>query len=74
MFTLFHLILVALVCFVLGSVAVAVYHGKSLKDAIAAEVAALKSDIAAIKAKIDPASSSSISTTQPIKGSTGGSV
>lgn len=78
MFTLIHLLIVGALCFVVGSVAVLVYHGKSLKDAIAAELATLKSDISTLKDRLDPSAAGPVpvagSTTQPIKSPTGGSV
>lgn len=78
MFTLIHLILAAGIAFVLGSVAVAVYHGKSLKDAIAAEIATLKSDISTLKDRLDPSAAApnppASSTTQPIKATSSGPV
>lgn len=74
MFTLIHLILAAGIAFVIGSVAVAVYHGKSLKDAIAAEIATLKSDISTLKDRLDPSAAAPITKTQPIKAPTEGPV
>lgn len=51
---LLHIIL-GIGCFAAGGVCVLMFQGSTLKAAIATEIGALKTDIADIKGKIDPA-------------------
>lgn len=47
-------IIVGIACFAAGGVCTLMFQGATLKDAIAKEIAALKSDFASIKDRLDP--------------------